>query len=651
MFSKLKLTQQLNVGFGLILALLIIIALIAYNGFSSGYNNFVEYRSLARDTNLAGRVQANMLMMRLSVLSFINTRSEESVAQYYSRKEKMNQFLVEARSEIVDPRRAGLIHDIGLGIEEYERSFEQVVRLFEQRNDLVFKELDPTGLVMRKTVTKIMESTYTENNLQAVNNAGRLQEHLLLARLYVTKFLVSNKKVDATRANEELNKNMPKYITLLDKGLASREQKDLLASLDKYHQSYQKTFDQIQEIIKTRNGLIENSLNRIGPEVAEKIEEVKLSIKDEQDRLGPIVQEESKMAVTMVVFVSIVAILSGIFISWIMARIIRRPIGGEPLEIATIVQKISDGDLSQNLECSSQDSGIYLSVCEMSEKLKSLISSMVSMSKQLSESAEVSSSLAEKNVKTVNKQKLMTDQVVVAIEEMSQSFNEVVKHASDSAAKSDAGMEEVEKGRSSVKHTVTSVSDLSTSLNNSMHVLKDLEQQSVQIGVVVEVIQSISEQTNLLALNAAIEAARAGEQGRGFAVVADEVRTLAQRTRESTTEIQDIIQSLQTGTANTVSSMDKCTSQAVSTVEKAEATDTALAAIYDVISEISNMNTQVAAAVEEQCAVAQDMSKNMANISDTLDDTTESTSNAQVASAQVKSMAGELSNLASGFKL
>jgi methyl-accepting chemotaxis protein len=245
----------------------------------------------------------------------------------------------------------------------------------------------------------------------------------------------------------------------------------------------------------------------------------------------------------------------------------------------------------------------------------------------------------------------MVESVVVAVEEMSASIQEVARNASGSASKAEVGMNEVSQGRDLVKMTVVAVNELSDNLSTSMDVIDDLDKQSNDIGSFIDVIQGISEQTNLLALNAAIEAARAGEQGRGFAVVADEVRTLAQRTQNSTAEIQAIIANLQQGTAKTVVAMKQSMLQVESTAKQAENTDLSLASTHEIITEISTMNMQVAAAVEEQASVSSEIAGNMAAISISLDNIKESANQNQSASIDINNTAVGLNTLVATFKV
>ncbi|WP_086478915.1 methyl-accepting chemotaxis protein [Oceanospirillum sanctuarii] len=651
MFKNLTLKATLNLAFGTLIILLLIISAVSYTGLNSTYQGFSGYRELARDTNLSARVQANMLSMRLAVLGFINTRDEAKIEEYNQRKANMDEYMKEAIREIQKPERAALIQEIATEINTYDSAFKNVIEDFNQRNEVVKKQLDPNGIKMRLLVTDIMESAYRDNDVDASYRAGVVQQHLILGRLYAVKYLVTNSDKDAKRAMKELNERMPEALTQLDMQLQNAERREKLRELMIAYKAYLAAFIQVQEIISHRNDLIQNTLNKIGPMVAEHIEEVKLSVKAEQDELGPQVQSESERSVLIVAAISLFALLVGVAMSLAMVRAIQRPVGGEPKTIDAITRLIAAGDLSQNLAVSNKDTGIYRSICEMSSKLKELISGLATTTRALEASADAGAEAASKNTQTIHHQKQMTDQVVVAIEEMSQSIHEVVQNATESATQAEAGREATDAGRDAVNQNLAAIQQLSQTLQAAMVDIHDLEQKSQEIGTVITVIEGISEQTSLLALNAAIEAARAGESGRGFAVVADEVRMLAQKTQDSTTEIQQIIQGLQNTTTRSVAAMKECTSQAEQSVVLSEQTNEALHAIGGIIDGIATMNGNVAAAVEEQSAVANDIARNMATISTTVEETSDRVMDAERASKEVQKMADDLGHLMSGFKI
>jgi len=651
MFKDLSLKATLNLAFGSLIILMLIISAASYTGLNATYKGFTSYRELARDTNLSSQIQGNMLSMRLAVLGFINTRDEAKIEEYNQRKETMDGYLKQATTEINKPERAALIQQILDEVDDYDRAFKSVIQGFNQRNEVVSKQLDPNGIKMRLLVTDIMESAYRDNDVDASYRAGQVQQHLILGRLYAVKYLVTNSDKDAKRAMKELVERMTPAVDDLDMQLQSPERREKLRELKAAHKAYIGAFEQVQQIINHRNDLIANTLNRIGPLVADHIENVKLAVKAEQDELGPQVQADSEQGVLIVAIIALLSLILGISLSAAMLRAIQRPVGGEPKTIDAITRAIANGDLSRDLVVSDKDTGIYRSVCEMSSKLKSLISGMAQTTQALEESADIGAKTASENTKTIQHQKQMTDQVVVAIEEMSQSIHEVVQNATESATQAESGREATNAGRDAVNQNLASIQKLSETLQAAMIDIHELEQKSQDIGQVIEVIENISEQTNLLALNAAIEAARAGESGRGFAVVADEVRMLAQKTQDSTTEIQGIIQSLQDTTGRSVSAIRECTTQAEQSVVLSEQTNDALQAIGGIIDGIASMNGNVAAAVEQQSAVANDIARNMSTISTTVEETSERVSDAEKASKQVQKMADDLGEMMAGFKV
>lgn len=239
----------------------------------------------------------------------------------------------------------------------------------------------------------------------------------------------------------------------------------------------------------------------------------------------------------------------------------------------------------------------------------------------------------------VSQQQLETDQIATAINQMTASVQEVARSATDAATAASQADQEANSGKNVVSQTVDSIQTLATNVEQAADVIQQLELDTSEIGSVLDVIKGIADQTNLLALNAAIEAARAGEQGRGFAVVADEVRTLASRTQESTEEINMMIEKLQSGAKNAVAAMETGREQARIGVEQALLAGQSLDAITQSVATINDMNTQIASAAEEQSKVAEEINRNVVNISQVADETAGNV-------IQVANQSAELENIA-----
>ena len=279
------------------------------------------------------------------------------------------------------------------------------------------------------------------------------------------------------------------------------------------------------------------------------------------------------------------------------------------------------------------------------------IGQITGSSTQLAAAAEEMSAITEQTNQGVKQQQNEVDQVATAMNEMTATVQEVARNAEQAAHAAQDADRSAKSGALVASEAMGGIDALVNEVEKSAKVIRDLEAESENIGTVLDVIKGIAEQTNLLALNAAIEAARAGEQGRGFAVVADEVRTLASRTQKSTQEIHAMIERLQSGASNAVHVMEQARLQGKKGVEQVERTAESLASIAAAVATINDMNTQIASAAEEQSSVAEEINRNVVNISQGSAQSAQGSEQTALASMELARLASDMQTLVARFKI
>jgi methyl-accepting chemotaxis protein len=510
-------------------------------------------------------------------------------------------------------------------------------------------------------VLDIIDETNLESEAPRAFQAASNMENSFLSIVSNSTDLIS---VNNAQTLETLNNEQKFSITDLERGLSlineaiASKEPDLLSDLTDY-------FEVLKTNIIGSNALVINKQAHLDAlsQAKTALDHAENETKTAIEQLDKLVQISSTLAFDLQAEVNdnvssanlwtligmAIATLIAILVAYLTVQRIIRPLA----EVNNILETVASGDMTRKLDDSAQDEfGELATNCNtLIDNLRTLIQGIISRSTQLAAASEETSTITTESSQAMQAQRAQVEQAATATTEMSSTSQSVTHSAEEALNEIKHADNEAERVKGISAENKNTIEKLASEVDSASKVINKLHQDSASIGSILDVIRGIAEQTNLLALNAAIEAARAGEQGRGFAVVADEVRSLASKTQESTQEIQAMIESLQSGAEEAVSVMAKGKEQAVSCVNQSEQATQALELITKAVSQAHDMSEQISTAAQEQHHVSLEISERLESIVSITEQASSGAEQTSTASQEVAKLAEELRLSVDEFKV
>ncbi|MDR7120167.1 methyl-accepting chemotaxis protein [Rheinheimera soli] len=507
-----------------------------------------------------------------------------------------------------------------------------------------------------QNLTQLSEQTAVEQR-QAINFRGSVHDRAISIRDAVLVNDVNaslSHQNDIVRLNEFYQQSAATLDSMYAKVKHSPEEENLLRQIKDIESSTLGVTKNILDMINSgrQQEATDYLLTTVSPAYSEWLKRINNLIDFQEDAIQHQVasaREQTNSFQWIMLLVTAIAIVIGCVVAVSTVNRLKRMVGGEPEYAAFVIKEIASGDLTVQVRFHTPES-ILSAVKDLTEHMSGITKNSIGAANELLSASKDLLLTAQYNEDLISQQKLATEQGATAINQMSSTVAEVANHTSDAAGLAQTAINEFKAGQAEVSKTQSSINALADKVSEASEVINHLSEDSRQIGSVLEVIQGIAEQTNLLALNAAIEAARAGEQGRGFAVVADEVRNLAGRTQQSTRQIQAVIEKMQSSSLKAVAVMNEGKAQAETSVEQAQCAGDSLNAINLSVTKISDMNTQIATAAEEQSVVASEINRNFSQITHSAVLAEEQASKITIASQQLEKLAKTLEQNVKQFK-
>ncbi|WP_455823755.1 methyl-accepting chemotaxis protein [Pseudomonas graminis] len=515
------------------------------------------------------------------------------------------------------------------------------------------------GVFALNQMSKIRAAT-EDITLSSVPSIRALDEFTQLTlRLRVLSYrLLTNREPEVQQKtleafelrNQQIRTAQAVYEKLIEGSEERSAYNEYVRLLEQYHQieARMKSFSQANQVEELRKLLNTDLLSN-----SEQVNAVLTRLLDLNNKMALATNQEAEdqynAAFNLVVGLLIIATLLTVLFAWLLTRSITLPIS----QALGAAEEIAEGNLTRPIKVDGNDEAgrLLAAMAKMQDKLRDTLQRISGSATQLASAAEELNAVTDESARGLTQQNNEIEQAATAVNEMTSAVEEVARNAVSTSEASRNATTSAGDGRDLVQETVSAIERMSGDVQATATLIGDLANESRDIGKVLDVIRGLADQTNLLALNAAIEAARAGEAGRGFAVVADEVRALAHRTQQSTSEIERMIGSIQAGTEHAVDSMRNSTERAESTLNIAKGAGMSLDTINTAIVEINERNLVIASAAEEQAQVAREVDRNLVNIRDLSVQSATGASQTSAASSELSRLAVDLNGMVGRFRL